>query len=492
MTILDTFYTLFKSDTTDLEKGLDDARKSSKKTAKDLEATDLAARKMGESIGVAIKQFAGAALAGLALHNVVDAMLQAVTAADSLNEATERLGLNIEEVSAWGDAVKKNGGSVDSFIGSIEALNKGLSQVEVTGKSRLAPFFEELGIDLNSAAFKGKTATEMLLPLADAFEGMSKQKSVAIGQRLGLDQGTIATLQQGRREVEEMIRREKELGVITAQQGKIADDFGDQLDDTRHAFRSLWLEVSTAVVPVLTFFAKKFEEIATFMRENKNFIVGLMIAIGAAVAFFAIPPLLAMAAAAIAALAPFILIAAAVAAVGLAFALAYDDVMNFIEGNDSLIGQIFEKYPLIQTLIYGIGDAFKFVMETTRQGFLLVGQVFMAVGGLITGIIGGWVDAIKTFVSLLGGLPNLFRGIGNFLGIGQSQIGAAGNTPLASQSSNSIVGPSNSSKNTSVKVDNVNVQTQATDAAGISKSIGDSLGAQMRQAANNYDDGVLA
>ena len=36
------------------------------------------------------------------------------------------------------------------------------------------------------------------------------------------------------------------------------------------------------------------------------------------------------------------------------------------------------------------------------------------------------------------------------------------------------------------------VQTQATDAEGISKSIGGAIGAQMKQAASGYDDGVIA
>ena len=28
-----------------------------------------------------------------------------------------------------------------------------------------------------------------------------------------------------------------------------------------------------------------------------------------------------------------------------AFALVYDDIMNFIDGNDSMIGRILDKYP---------------------------------------------------------------------------------------------------------------------------------------------------
>lgn len=542
MTILDTFYTLFEADTTGLEKGLDDAKKQSKQTAEELKATDLAARKLGESIGRSLREFASVAVGYLAVRALSDSFLQAVDAADKLDESTSRLGLNIEEISAWGDVVKKNGGSVDSFIGSIESLNKGLSTMEVTGKSRVAPFLAELGIDLEAAGNKGKTALELLLPIADAMEGMDKQKSAAIGQKLGLDAGTIATLQQGRREVEELIRREKELGVVTKEQGEIAGKFGDQLDDTRHAFRSMWLEVSTAVLPVLSWFLKKFEEVATFMRINKDFIIGLMIAIGAAIAFFAIPPLISMAVAAIAALAPFLLIAAAVAAIAVAFALAYDDIMNFIDGNDSLIGQFLAEYPQIEEILKSIGGLFEWLAETATSvgqilqavfvmAFEAIGGVvdslfarwndnmgttmgvFKALGELVAGAFTYWIDLISQFLAKFGGIVGLAKTVGSAisgalgmakgaLGIpagpeapagladGKSQLGIAGASPLASQTSNSIAGAKTTNKSNSVKIDKIEVQTQATDAAGISKSIGDTMSAQMRAASANSDDGV--
>jgi len=43
-----------------------------------------------------------------------------------------------------------------------------------------------------------------------------------------------------------------------------------------------------------------------------------------------------------------------------------------------------------------------------------------------------------------------------------------------------------------VNIGKVEVQTQATDATGISKQIGDTLHAQMRQAVNRFDDGIAA
>lgn len=46
----------------------------------------------------------------------------------------------------------------------------------------------------------------VLPELAESFEKLSKQESAALGQKLGLDQGTIMLLRRGRREVEDQIR----------------------------------------------------------------------------------------------------------------------------------------------------------------------------------------------------------------------------------------------------------------------------------------------
>lgn len=559
MSILDTFYLLFKSDAKELDKGLDESRKKAKEATKEIAKTDDAAYKLGESLGRSLRNLAGTIGGALAVRALASSFMDATDVADKLNESADRLGINIETLSAWGDLTKKNGGSADAFIGSIESLNKAMAMMEVTGKSRVAPFFAELGIDLESTANKGKTAMDFLPDIAEQFEKMDKQKSVAIGQKLGLDMGTIMTLQQGRREVEALLAREKELGVVTKAQGEAADNFGDQMDDTRHALRSMWLEISTAVLPVMTWFAKKAEELFTWFRQNKDLVVGVFIGIGAAIAFFAIPPLLAMAAAALAALAPFILIGAAVAALAVAFGLVYDDVVNFIEGNDSLIGQFLDEYPQIRAILEGIGDVFKWlssvisdvgqilwtafamVFQAAGQviggiiGFWVerlgvVSEVFTALGSLVSGIFTYWIELIGQFIDKFGGIVGIAKSVGSAisgalatakgaLGIkgpdagprqeggasgaygaggaipglaeGKTQLGGISGSPIGTQSA-AATGAKTTNKNTTVTVGAVNVQTQATDAAGISKSIGDSMGAQMRQAASNYDDGVAA
>jgi len=525
VSILDSFFILFESDASKLDKGLTDSKKKTDDLQKDLKATDVVAGGLGKSLVGALAGLAAAAAATVGFAALTHAVLEASDAADHLDETAERLDTSVETLSVWGDLTKKAGGSTDAFAGSIEAFNKQLAQVEVTGKSRAAPFLKELGIDLEDAKNKGKSAMDFLPELADSFAGLSAQKAISLGSRLGLDQATIMTLRQGRREVEELLQKEKELGVVTAEQGKIAAEFNDQLDDTRHAFRSILLGVSEYVLPPLTWMAEKFQQVAIWMRKHADFIKGLFIAIGAAIAYFAIPPMISLAIATVAAFAPFIALAAILAAVAVAFALLYDDVMNFIDGNDSLIGQILEKYPMIGEVVKAVGAAFMTTWEVIKSvaGFLVdvwndpaaafqafteglmaamqaagefIASIWQgivdSVMGAINAIASGWEKA-KSLVGLGGESGDAGSAVtAQAVAAGQSQLGAAAASPMAGQTSNSINNAKQVSKSTNVQVGKVEVHTQASDAQGISKAIGSNLQSQMTQAASQYDDGVAA
>lgn len=434
MTILDTFYTLFESNTDGLKKGLDEAKKESKETAEVIAKTDSAAQKLGESIGRTIRELGLFAAGYLAISNLAQSFNEATHAADKLDETAERLNVNIETLSVWGDAVKEAGGSTEGLIGSIESFNNMLAMMEATGKSRATPFLKELGIDLDSAANKGKTAFELLPKIAAAMEGMERQQSGAIGRKLGLDAGTIMLLQNGTDGLDKLLKKHRELGVITQEQGKVAADWNDQLDDTRHALRTLWLEIATVTLPILTWFAKRIEELITFMRTNKDFIIGFFIAIGSVITAYALPPLMALAAAAIVALAPFALMALAVTAIGAAFALAYDDVMNFLDGNDSLIGRFFEKYPAVLDFIKKVGQFFVTAGGLAKEfGVSLydaIGETLKIVRELWREFVANWGGDIQKMIDAFLFLPKAvlegFQAIFDFVDKLLSKFGGVG------------------------------------------------------------------
>ena len=208
--------------------------------------------------------------------------------------------------------------------------------------------------------------------------------------------------------------------------------------------------------------------------DHAMFVVGFFGAIAAVVAAIYLPAMIAAAAATLAATWPIIAIGAAIALAAAAFALIYDDIMNFIDGNDSMIGNMMEKYPLVKTLVMGIVEAFKFMGDV--------------VGAVFSSLILGFQQVID-FISL--GISQIASGISSvagFFGIGgdvdvsgaNAQMAAASANPMNAVSSNAISNTANNNKETNVQVGQVTVQTQATDSQGISQAIGGDLSAQLK------------
>jgi hypothetical protein len=544
--VLETFFILFESNADDVDKGNQQAKKSSDDLERSLKSVDGATATVGSQFVNMLQVASGAIASVLSLAAVTGAVFKAADYADDLNDFTQRLGVNIEEVSAWGDAVAVNGGSAEGFRASIDSLSDALTTFAVKGNSRIAPFFKELGIDMVDANGKARDVMSILPELADAFEGLTRQESAALGRKLGLDQGTIILLQQGRREVDAQIARQKELGVVTQVNADIAANFNDQWDDTAKTFRSVAMALGGAVLPAFTRILQGVQSVASYLAKHSDFIVGIFVAIGAAAGFYLIPVMYRLAAATLVAFAPYLLMGAAIAAVGLAFALAYDDIMNFIDGNDSLIGQIMTDYPAIAAIVNFLIDVIKNLWSTVEWVFnsivslleisvagwrLLFGTIndgirdfvansafLQAAIALITeafGVMGdsvggiwdrltekvmvfiGWVRQAMQFATNVAGafsagLDNLKGSLGiGGLGEGKAALSTATNSAIGSQTSNSIANSSRTSnRSTSVQTGPITVQTQATDADGIAGAIGSSLGTQMRAASASFDDGV--
>lgn len=190
------------------------------------------------------------------------------------------------------------------------------------------------------------------------------------------------------------------------------------------------------------------------------------------------------------------------------FGLLVDLIIAPSEALDTFTGAMTEAFdtfmagsPLLQGAAAAIGDAFE------AMGGAVVG-VFDAVGAAIRAVI----DTVMAAISAVSGAYNTVKG---FLGLGggateshtmgkggsvdKAQAGIQGATKsgaIAASPSPLAVGSAkgamSSKKSTTVNVGKVEVKTQATDAAGISKAIGSTMHTQMRQAASNFDDGVMA
>lgn len=454
--ILETFVLLFESDGKDFEKDVQRVEKTADDAEKSLKKTALTTQDLGLKFVEVAKQATLAFVAFQGLSGIMQGFNAAVEYADKLGETSEALGISVEQLDLWSRATIMAGGSADDFASSIKSISTQMTQLDTMGKSKLQPFLKELGINLLDASGKSRPALEIFPELADAFQKMSKQEAIGFGQKIGLSEGVIMLLQKGRREVDALIARQKELGVLTERETEVAGKYKDSLDELSFAWRNFAVDLSSGFLPAFTWVVEKLTEFGVWAQEHSGFLKGFFAALTAglaAVALWAFNATLTLTGFWAVLLSPITLAIAGFALLAGAVGLLWDDFAKWKE-NPAL-----SYFQDLWVVISKIVDLFKYLSD--------VGSLTLA--GFASIVTGEKID------------PAVWKEA-------NAQIEAASATRMNAISSNAISSTQN--KQTTVNVGEVKVETQATDAEGIAKTIGGTLNSELTKAQNDFDDGV--
>lgn len=225
-TIIDELVVKLKLDPTGYRRGRQEVTDDMKKTSE-------AARKHGSEIEEAGKKasqfysklrneaitlfavFAGAA--------GITAFIRNTTAADAAaGRLAHSMAMSTEMLTAWQGAAKRSGGTAEATAASFFGLTQQFQQFAATGQSSVMPFFRFLQVAVTDADNKVRPLNDILLDLSDRFAGMDPRQATYFGSQLGLDQGTINLLMQGRKAVEGFLESQRKLGVTTDKDAEAA------------------------------------------------------------------------------------------------------------------------------------------------------------------------------------------------------------------------------------------------------------------------------
>lgn len=511
MSLLSIFGIEFQTDAEDATKEvdkLDDSLDSLEKTAEDVTgAVDDMDGAVNESASgfLGLADGVGTAAAGLVvLTGLFAGITSQAMATDEIGKFSETLGLSVEDVGAWGEAVRRSGGDAAGFRSTLASLNGQLTDINLTGGGEASEIFARLGINARDSSGQIKDAFSILPELADSFQNLSKAESVGFGQKLGLDQGTILLLQQGRVAVEELVNRQKQLGVATEEDYLSAAKFNDAWADTQQVFSNLFTSAGTTILPLLTTMLKGLESIVGWVKENKTLVTGFFIGVAGVVTAIYLPAMASAAAATLAAAAPFLIIGAAIAAVGVAFALLYEDVVAYLGGQSSFIGDLAKEYEwfgtIVDAVINGIALQFK-GLEAVFDWLITLFTSPMDAINQLGEAVKGMINEIVNLVPDIGeSINDSLSGVKSFFGIGDDEIkanmnkavtitGGVDRNQLNGQTSASIVNSQQSiNRTTTVSVGGATVNTQATDPQAVANEVNGTLKNQVAQAIGNFQD----
>lgn len=263
-----------------------------------------------------------------------------VSQADAMGKLANALDVDIEKMHAWGEAAARAGGSVEGFQGSLQSLTTQLSRQATVGTSRAAKLLEGAGIDAGELG-RQRQAFDVMMDLAEKAESMGKQEFFGLGRALGLDQGTIMLLQQGRAALKEQIRLQKELGVYTKEDAKVTADWNDRIADFGQVMKTFSAIIFRMVLPAMTKFVEYVNKAVAFLRKHERFVQAFFIGLAAVITTVLLPALAKMAAAWLAN--PMTLTIMAIVAALAALALAVEDLIVWAQEGESAFGDFWEQ-----------------------------------------------------------------------------------------------------------------------------------------------------
>ena len=306
-----------------------------------------------------------------------------LTEADALGKFSKSIGQNIEDIGAWGEAVKRAGGTAEGFRSAFSALNTRVAMAGI-GEGRGAKVFEALGIGLKDAQGKIRDTKDVLLDLADASQRMEKTQFVGLARRLGIDSGTIMALQQGRAELEKAIEQQKRLGVYTEADAKITADFNDRMADFTQALKAASASVFRLFIPALTGALRWINEFMVFLRQHEKAVQIFFVTLAGAVTAYALPALAKLALAT--ATNPFTLLIAGAAAL----AVALEDLYVWANGGKAAFGDFWAKFGSPAEVKAGLDklrEMLKNIGKTCADLAKAAGDIWKQFRPLIEGII---------------------------------------------------------------------------------------------------------
>ncbi len=299
--------------------------------------------KANTMIGGAIGQLRalGGVLAGAFLVRAISGFVsEMITLGDTVAKTAKQIGVSTDDLQAWEFAAERSGASAGSLVKGLRRLQKNVVDAGA-GLTTAVRAFDRLGIAFRDADGNSRQIADILPELADRFANMeSATERSATAQELFGRAGNelLPLLTAGSAGLQELRERFEELGggLSTEFLGN-AEAAQDAITDFDLASRGLKSTIAVEVLPTFTRWAVKMADIVAWLRTAtegtsvwKVALIGLASVAGvvavAMIAAFAKP------------IAVVLLAAAAITGV----ILVIDDLVNFIQGNQSVFGQFLE------------------------------------------------------------------------------------------------------------------------------------------------------
>ena len=449
MSLLETFFMKFQSE------GLE-------KISSETEGTSQKADKMGNSFVQNGTKIIKALAPVVGLAALFNRTLSFASQAEEMSYLAQNTGMAVEKFQALAIAAENYGGSAEGIAGSLQGLNTNLQNMKF-GKGGGGVEEAAITYGINLYGENGlATAEELLMNVAERFESLDSMQQLDLGQRLGLDEGTIRLLQTGVENVQNELARGAKYSLFSKEDIENSRQFQRTMRDIKLGLSQIFGIVARSLLPAFSWVGDKIKVFFDVISEHSGFVLGFLATVSAVLTVLAIKSALAFA--------PFLIAVGLITAVAAAIGLLIDDIVNFWQGNESLIGTFIEAVKVVFGALWDfIKEGFQAVLDWLAD---------TKIGKWVKGLFGGddkeEDSPVQDEFDDSDVSPKAKEEI--FDMADAKRKFELTQTPLATIPQGSV-SASYSNQDQSVKIDSITINTQATDAAGIATD----LNTQMRE-----------
>lgn len=401
-TVIDALVVSLGLDASGFTKGQKDTSTALKKTSDEATRTGKEMEARGKQAAQFFSQIKNQVIGLFAVFTAGKGLSSFVSDIVAGDAATGRLaknvGMSTQSLSAWQGVAERAGGSAAGISGSIQHISTEMQKLALTGTTDMIPFLTLAHVNLQKFLSTSTPMSEKLLELSDAFKGMSPQKAQAIGAGLGLDQGTINVLMQGRDAVQALLVEQEKIGVANEADAKSAQQLQSAWRALGQGSSDLGRKILTSLSPYIQILADALLKLSEWAATHRPMVEAMFIGLAVAATAFSV-----------AIFAPVAGMAALAAGIGVAvaaIAVLYDDWKTWIDGGQSAFGGFWQFFADKWASISGVVTPVFASLKTVFMDW--VGSVKDLLKLVVALFTGNGEDIRKAWKALVGDLGKYF------------------------------------------------------------------------------------
>lgn len=203
-------------------------------------------------------------------RGVKDLVAYLTTFDAAVGRSAKTLNVSTQELSKWQGVAQQTGGTAESVTASLQGITDELNKFQLGfgPLSFLGPL-NALGISqFDEKTGKLKTATQLLLDLNHAIQGMDPARARALLSAFPIDSNTINMLLLSEKTLKDLIAAQEKLGVVTREDAEAAGLLQSAWYGTLQAARSLARVITTYLTPAGISFLDTWKDIFNLLRAG--------------------------------------------------------------------------------------------------------------------------------------------------------------------------------------------------------------------------------